>query len=137
MGSIAACIEAASAKSETSKCAFVDEGVHVLLIDAMHQPGTSDDALRPICGALRSFATADDLRPTTSRYIAQHAASMCAHLKSCVGKLDVHCCISQLFCVAHVADHMPAVDGYIVGCKAQCPPSGGMKVRPVLFSCHL
>lgn len=68
MGSIAACIEAAAAKSETSKCAFVDKGAHVLLIDAIRQPGVSHDALRPICGALRSFATADDLRPTTSRY---------------------------------------------------------------------
>ena len=67
MGSIAACIEAAAAKNETSKCAFVDQGAHVLLIDAIRQPGISHDALRPICGALRSFATADDLRPTTSR----------------------------------------------------------------------
>ena len=69
MGPIAACIEAAAAKSETSKCAFVDSGVHVLLIDAVRQPGMSHDALRPVCGALRSFATADDSRPTTSRYI--------------------------------------------------------------------
>ena len=67
MGSIAACIEAASAKNETNKCAFVDKGAHVLLIEAICQPGISHDALRPICGALRSFATADDLRPTTSR----------------------------------------------------------------------
>ena len=67
MGSIAACIEAAAAKNETSKCAFVDEGAHVLLIEAIGQPGISHDALKPICGALRSFATADDLRPTTSR----------------------------------------------------------------------
>ena len=72
----------------------------MLLIDAMRQPGTSDDALRPICGALRSFATADDLRPTTSRYMAQHAASMFAHLRSCVGNFPVHCCISQLFPIA-------------------------------------
>lgn len=66
--SIAACIEAAAAKNETSKCAFVDKGAHVLLIDAVRQPGISHEALKPICGALRSFATADDLRPTTSRY---------------------------------------------------------------------
>ena len=76
MGSIAACIEAAAAKNETSKCAFVDKGAHVLLIDAIRQPGIRHDALRPICGALRSFATADDLRPTTSR----HATS--SHLGS-------------------------------------------------------
>ena len=68
VGPVAACIEAAAAKSETSKCAFVDSGVHVLLIDAVRQPGMSHDALRPVCGALRSFSTADDSRPTTSRY---------------------------------------------------------------------
>ncbi len=68
MGPVAACIEAAAVKSETSKCAFVDNGVHVLLVDAVRQPGLSQDALRLVCGALRSFATADDSRPTTSRY---------------------------------------------------------------------
>lgn len=68
VGSIAACIEAASNKSEASKCAFVDEGTHVLLIGAIREPGITHDALRPICGALRSFSTADDLRPTTSRF---------------------------------------------------------------------
>ena len=100
MGSIAACIEASAAKNETSKCAFVDEGVHVLLIDAMHQPGTSDDALRPICAALRSFATADDFRPTTSRYTTQHASTMFAYPRSCSRNLDVHCCIPQPFNIA-------------------------------------
>ena len=46
LGRIAACARPPRPKIETSKCAFVDEGVHVLLIDAIGQPGTSDDALK-------------------------------------------------------------------------------------------
>lgn len=72
-------IEAAAAKHEGSKCAFVDAGVHMQLIDAAMPPGggsggkaedsavPSAAALAAICNALRSFATADDLRPSTSR----------------------------------------------------------------------
>ncbi len=81
IGGAAAVIEAAAAKHEGSKCAFVDAGVHVQLIDAAAAvpPGggsggdagdsvvPSAVALAAICNALRSFATADDLRPSTSR----------------------------------------------------------------------
>ncbi len=83
IGAVAATIEAAAAKHEGNKCAFVDAGVHARLIAAAATaaPGPPDGgsgagdpcpplsapALAAICSALRSFATADDLRPSTSR----------------------------------------------------------------------
>ncbi|BDA43881.1 Armadillo repeat-containing protein 6 [Coccomyxa sp. Obi] len=83
IGAAAAAIEAAAAKHEGNKCAFVDAGVHARLIAAAvtATPGTPAGgsgvgdpcpplpapALAAICSALRSFATADDLRPSTSR----------------------------------------------------------------------
>ena len=76
IGAAAAAIEAAAAKHEDNKCAFVDAGVHMRLISAgvaSGGPGAGEldpplpSALAAICNALRSFATADDLRPSTSR----------------------------------------------------------------------
>ncbi len=80
IGAAAAAIEAAAAKHENNKCAFVDAGVHTRLIGAAvasRPPGGGEcvggqqtpppSALAAICNALRSFATADDLRPSTSR----------------------------------------------------------------------
>ena len=63
----AACIQAAATKHEANKCAFVDSGVAALLIAAARVPDQAPGALAAICGALRSFATADDARPSTSR----------------------------------------------------------------------
>ncbi|CAL8469870.1 g9412 [Coccomyxa elongata] len=83
IGAVAAAIEAAAAKHEGNKCAFVDAGVHARLIAAAATaapgptaggsgagdpcPPLPSPALAAICSALRSFATADDLRPSTSR----------------------------------------------------------------------
>lgn len=83
IGAAAAAIEAAAAKHEGNKCAFVDAGVHARLIAAAATvtpgslaggssagdpcPPLPAPALAAICSALRSFATADDLRPSTSR----------------------------------------------------------------------
>ncbi|KAK9915509.1 hypothetical protein WJX75_000068 [Coccomyxa subellipsoidea] len=81
VGASAAAIEAAASKHENNKCAFVDVGVHMRLISAAAVasgspnggPGAGEpvppppSALGALCGALRSFATADDLRPSTSR----------------------------------------------------------------------
>ena len=89
IGASAAAIEAAASKHENNKCAFVDAGVHMRLISAAAVasgspnggPGAGEpvppppSALGAICGALRSFATADDLRPSTSRCLVFQACS--------------------------------------------------------------
>ena len=67
MEATSACAEAAAAKHEGNKCACVDGGLPALLIKSARQPALGADALVGICAALRSFATADDARPTTSR----------------------------------------------------------------------
>ena len=65
-----ACAEAAAAKHEGNKSACGDGGLPALLIKPATQPALGADALVSICAALRSFATADDARPTTSRSVA-------------------------------------------------------------------
>lgn len=79
----AACIQAAAAKHEGNKCAFMDGGVAGPLIAAARAPDQAPGALVAICGALRSFATADDARPSTSRWVL---LGSCRHDNSSVLK---------------------------------------------------
>jgi hypothetical protein len=90
----AACAEVAAAKHEGNKCACMDAGVASMLVGAARLPGMGPAALERICAALRTFATADDARPSTSRCAAfsvwnPHAFD---HGSAQIAKKPAHAC---------------------------------------------
>ena len=86
VGPIAGCIEAAAAKSETSKCAFMDSGVHVLLIDVVRQPGMSHDALE---AGLRSAAQLRDCRRLSAHHLEVYTPHACPAVRITPSSLDI------------------------------------------------
>jgi hypothetical protein len=74
---LAGCAEAAAAKHEGNKCAFMDAAAHQHLLNRLRDGRLWSckaaverrTAVVAVCGALRSFATADDPKPATSRCV--------------------------------------------------------------------
>lgn len=93
-------MQAAATKHEGTKCAFVDAGAPAVLAGLLRQPGLSDEAVILICGSLRTFATADDARPTTSRSPCSSCSQACCAKRSgtvtAMPKAGLGCCLEGL-----------------------------------------
>ncbi|MEW5303712.1 MAG: hypothetical protein WDW36_006378 [Sanguina aurantia] len=78
LGAVVCVAEAASLKQEDAKCRFVEIGFAVALLELLKSESLHADAVSSACGCIRSYTTADDDRPPSSKAFA-HARALCKH----------------------------------------------------------